>query len=110
MAEKTIGTNIENKEIPSELRVRFDRDRRVADLMGELKMGGTVQFILTKNSDLWFSDMGHYGMMTKNGIQHDDVRTEGSAWVDKGILEVEYRSSVSDVERAVIRKELEALT
>ncbi len=109
MGEKISGTNIENREIPIELRVRLDGGRSVADLMEELKMGGTVQFALTKNSDLWLSDMGHERIRSRNGIQHEDIQTIGSAWIQGGILEVEYRNPVADSERAAIRKELEAL-
>lgn len=109
MSEKIFSSNTEKKEVPIELRVRLDRDRRVADLIEEFKMGGTVQFILTKNFDLWLSDMGHERIRSKNGIQYEDVKTSGAAWVKDDGLEVEYRDSATDAERLAIRKELEAL-
>jgi hypothetical protein len=109
MKEKIFGSNMENKETRVELRVRIDRGGQVADLIEELKMGGTVQFILTKNFDLWLSNMGHERIRSKNGIQHEDIETTGAAWVSDNILEIEYRDSATNNEREAIRKELESL-
>lgn len=109
MTREIIGGNIEHQEIPIEFRVRIDRDRRVADLIEELKIGGTVQFIATKNLDLWLSDMGHDKLRARNGIQHEDIQTTGAAWVEGNNLEIQYRDPAPDGVRRVIRKELELL-
>lgn len=109
MTQEMIGAGGERQEMPIEFRVRIDRDRRVADLIEELKMGGTVQFILTKNFDLWLSNMGHDKLRTRNGIQHGDVEVTGSAWVEGDTLEIQYRDQASDDVRRAVRKELELL-
>lgn len=109
MPEKTIGTNIENKEIPIELRVRIDGGRSITDIMEELKRGGTIQFIATKSFDLWLTDLGHDRLRKRYGITHGDVKTTGAAWVQDGALEIAYYDLASDLERAAIRKELEEM-
>lgn len=109
MAEKIFGANIESKEIPIELRVRIDGARSIADIMEELKRGGTIQFIVTKSFDLWLTDLGHDRLRKRYGITHGDVKTTGAAWVQVGGLEIVYYDSATDDERAAIRKELEVL-
>lgn len=109
MKHEVMGANAEKQEIPAEFRVRIDNGKSVVNLMEELKMGGTVQFVATKNFDLWLSDMGHAKILSRNGIQDEDVKTTGAAWMQEEFLEVEYRGPATDSERAAIRKELEVL-
>lgn len=109
MTREIIGGNVEKEEIPIEFRVKLDRGRSMADLIEELKMGGTVQFVATKNLDLWLSDMGHDKLLARNGIQHEDVETTGAAWMEGDVLEIQYRDPASDEVRRAIRKELELL-
>lgn len=109
MSHENVRNDIGKQEIPVEFRVRIDGGRNVGSLMEELKMGGTIQFVATKNFDLWLSDMGHVKILSRNGIQDEDIKTTGGAWVQDGVLEIEYRDSATDSERSAIRSMLEPL-
>ncbi len=100
-----------NVESSSFLEVTYGGETTRRSVLQKLLDKRPINFLCTKNGDLFLSDAGHEYIRTKNGLDFDDVATRGFVKMDVslGTIGMDFEENVSDILKKSIRRVLSDL-